>query len=115
MHNMATDWKDILGSLDLPHGENNNEDVVSETGKTVEDTKKVTLFYERKGRAGKSVTILADFTGVTDEDIKQLASELKRQLGCGGSVDGGEILIQGDRRADLKKLLTQHGYKVKGA
>ena len=34
-------------------------------------------------------------------------------LGCGGSARDGEILIQGDRTADCKKLLENLGYKVK--
>lgn len=112
---MAKDWKDILGTLNVPQGEDHQIAETKESQPAAAASRGVTLFFERKGRGGKTVTILADFVGVDDAAIKQLASELKQKLGCGGSVDGGEILIQGDRRADIKKLLTQRGYKVKGA
>ena len=76
--------------------------------------RKVTIFYETKGRAGKPATILADFAGVTDAEIEDLASVLKKKLGTGGSCRGGEILIQGDRRTQLRSLLAAAGFKVKG-
>lgn len=75
----------------------------------------VTLFYERKGRAGKEATILADFVGLNDDEIAVLASEIKRKLGTGGSVRGGEILIQGDRRKEIREMLTQRGFMVEPA
>ena len=48
-----------------------------------------------------------------DDDIAALASGLKLKLGDGGSARGGEILIQGDLRADLKKALEELGWKVR--
>ena len=110
---MAPDWKDLLGSLNLPQGEENeSETALRHDSKPA--AKKVTLFYETKGRGGKPVTILADFEGVTEQEIASLASDLKRSLGTGGSTRGGEILIQGDRRETLRKNLAARGFKVKG-
>lgn len=109
------DWRDILAAIEAP---SDTCDTPVEDGSVVatnNEPKSVTIFFERKGRAGKSATILADFVGVDDDRIKRLASELKRSLGCGGSVSGGEILIQGDRRSDIRQLLTDKGFKVKGA
>lgn len=113
---MATDWKDILGGLSgLPEGGepayDATRDDAPDTGKT---RKGVTLFYETKGRAGKPATILADFKGVDEKEIDSLASVLKKKLGTGGSVRGGEILIQGDRRQALRQLLREEGFIVKG-
>ena len=114
---MATpDWKDILAGMDVapaPEHDPNEPDTVQSRNST--SAKSVTVFFERKGRAGKSVTILAEFTGLTNDEIKALASVLKQKLGCGGSYSDGEILIQGDRRSDIKKLLLEQGFKVKGA
>lgn len=72
------------------------------------------LQFERKGRAGKSVTIIYGFTVSTDAEIDSLASRLKQALGCGGSSRGGEILLQGDRVDALRPLLKSLGYKTKG-
>ncbi|MBD5170533.1 MAG: translation initiation factor [Bacteroidales bacterium] len=108
---MSGDWRDALASLSesLPEG---NAEPAAEKAK--ETKRSVTLFFERKGRGGKPVTILADFEGIDDDGIETLASELKRSLGTGGSARGGEILIQGDRREQLRRLLTDKKWRVKG-
>lgn len=70
------------------------------------------IVFERKGRAGKSATIVTGFT-IDDSLIEVLASELKRRLGTGGSVRGGEILVQGDRRNDVLAFLKSKGLKAR--
>lgn len=113
---MATDWKDMLSSLtvDTPADTPADENIATEAVTPKSVRKGVTLFYETKGRGGKKATILADFAGVDDGGIEELASEIKRALGTGGSCRGGEILVQGDRRAELRKLLSSKGFTVKG-
>lgn len=70
------------------------------------------IIFERKGRAGKTATIIAGFT-IPDADVAALASDLRRALGAGGSARGGEILIQGDRRQDVLRLLSARGFKAR--
>ena len=63
------------------------------------------IFYERKGRGGKEVTIIECPAAMTDEQVAALAKRLRNALGTCGSVSGCEILLQGDRRAALPALL----------
>ncbi|MCM1517198.1 MAG: translation initiation factor [Pseudoflavonifractor sp.] len=73
----------------------------------------IDIYYERKGRGGKQATIIAGFE-CSDDDLVRLAATIKKRLGTGGSARGGEILVQGDRRADLARLLPGLGYpKIK--
>lgn len=112
------DWKDALGSLlqkgDLPEGEQN----APETEVSATDTKSVQkapvhVLIEKKGRAGKTATIVEGFE-CTDQALQEVARQLKRRLGVGGSARGGEILIQGNLLGKVKKTLVDMGYKVKG-
>lgn len=70
------------------------------------------IVYERKGRAGKCATIVTGFT-LPDDEVAAIASEMKRRLGTGGSARGGEILVQGDRRADVLAFLKSKGLKAR--
>lgn len=63
-------------------------------------------------RKGKPNTIIKGYTG-NDEDFKQLAKDIKRHLGVGGSTKNDEIIIQGDFRDKIMKYLTDMGMKVK--
>lgn len=116
----AMDWKDMLAGIQssLPEGEaipkkadvKGNDDI----GMTAKKPK-LTISYEKKGRAGKPATIISGFNPDNNSELQQaleLASHLKKQLGCGGSARGGEILLQGDRRQQLFPLLSKLGYRL---
>ena len=64
--------------------------------------------YEK--RKGKPITILEGYTGAT-EDFKKLAKELKTKLSVGGSYKNDQIIIQGDYRVKIMKILQQKGLK----
>ncbi|RKR13151.1 translation initiation factor 1 (eIF-1/SUI1) [Maribacter vaceletii] len=66
--------------------------------------------YEK--RKGKPITILEGYTGA-DSDFKKLAKELKTKLSVGGSFKDDKIIIQGDYRDKIMKLLQDKGFKVK--
>ncbi len=69
------------------------------------------IVLDRKGRAGKSATIVCGFGDESDDEtITALAAKLKKRLATGGSVRGGEILVQGDRRKEVAELLKAEGY-----
>ena len=69
---------------------------------------------EKKGRGGKTVTVVYGLPQ-NAEFLKELAQELKRACGTGGTAKDGRIEIQGDQRDRIATELEQLGYKVKRA
>lgn len=105
------DWQEQLSRLrsDLPEGDN-----IPETQEKGQNTTspRLDIIFEKKGRAGKQATIVCGFE-CDEATLKEVASKLKKSLGCGGSARGGEILIQGDRRRDVLTALTGMGFKAR--
>lgn len=72
----------------------------------------VRIMRDRKGRGGKTVTMI---TGIPSESIDALAQQLKKLCGSGGAVKDDTIEIQGDHCEKVQARLTELGYKVKRA
>jgi translation initiation factor 1 len=72
----------------------------------------VRLLRDRKGRGGKTVTLVAGVGG-TRTTLNALAGDLKRLCGTGGTVRGDVVEIQGDVRERIKSELERRGYTVK--
>lgn len=66
----------------------------------------------RKGRKGKSVTIITGFTH-SAKTLGALAKKLKAGCGSGGTVKDNTIEIQGEHGPKLVALLIDKGYKAK--
>lgn len=112
---MALDWKDALGAL-KDSGNIPVDDTPDPEPQTQTETRQKTplhVLIDRKGRKGKTATIIEGFTG-SDEALMQLAKTLKQRLGTGGSARDCEILIQGDRKSDVISILQSLGFKTKG-
>ncbi len=74
--------------------------------------KTVTVRLERKGRGGKSVTVIEGLRMPHHEqDI--LLKGLKTILGTGGTVKEASLEIQGDHRDAIMKIIEKEGYKTK--
>lgn len=95
---------------DLPQAEEPMPEAVE---KAAPGAQQLVVSIERKGRGGKTATIVSGFA-LADEEVADIASTLKTKLGTGGSARGGEILVQGDRRGDVARLLRGMGHRVKG-
>lgn len=75
------------------------------------------LRIEKKGRGGKSVTVI-DKLPANRKLVEDLAARLKKRCGAGGTgkVEEGRgiVEIQGDKRDEVRALLEAEGLKVKG-
>ena len=71
------------------------------------------LRMEKKGRGGKTVTVVAGLPRHA-AFLRELCQELKRACGTGGAVADRAIELQGDLRERVREFLQQKGYAVKG-
>jgi translation initiation factor 1 len=81
-------------------------------GRVAEGDGIVRVRREVKGRRGKAVTTISGVP-LNAEAPRELAAELKRRCGTGGSSKDGVIEIQGDHRDVLVEELRSRGYSVK--
>ena len=71
---------------------------------------KVVVSRSRKGRGGRTVTVVSGLRGgasVLDAHCR----DLKKALGCGASVEGETIVVSGDLIDRVKKWLEDAGAK----
>ena len=104
------DWKDRLNVVystnpDFKYETDDEEEVATIDKKQ----QKLRVSIEKKGRGGKTVTVISGFVG-TDDDMKDLGKMLKTRCGVGGSIKEGEILIQGEFKQRIIELLKAEGY-----
>ena len=65
---------------------------------------------ERKGRGGKEVTVVEKLE-LKPVELERWLKDLKQALGCGGSIEDGDLALQGDQRERLRALLTSRGVR----
>ncbi|MCH6256191.1 translation initiation factor [Puniceicoccaceae bacterium K14] len=67
---------------------------------------------QKGGRGGKTVTVVTGFKGISQEEKQALAKKIQKSCGVGGSVKGGNVEIQGDKREEAKVILEEAGFRV---
>ncbi|WIV65702.1 translation initiation factor [Natrialbaceae archaeon AArc-T1-2] len=72
---------------------------------------RLSIRIERR-RYDKPVTIVEGFD-LSDDELQSIASDLKKAVGAGGTVDDGRVELQGDHRARVPELLRERGYDVR--
>lgn len=73
-----------------------------------QDQQKIKV-YSQKRTFGKFVTIVE---GLNEErvDLDDVASKLKKNLACGGTVKNGRVELQGDHGSRVKEMLVDMGF-----
>ncbi len=104
------DWKDRLNVVYSTNPNYEYENLNEEEDETLEkQQQKLRISIEKKGRGGKTVTLITGFIGKED-DLKELGKLLKTKCGVGGSAKDGEIIIQGEFKQRIIDLLKAEGY-----
>lgn len=76
------------------------------------ETGTVYVERERKGRRGKTVTVVTGLP-VGPEKAQQILKRFKAMCGAGGTLKADTLEIQGDHRDRIVDALADLGYKVK--
>lgn len=110
IHMKGNDWKDRLNIVYSTNRDFEYESYNEEEEETLpKDQQKLRVSIEKKGRGGKTVTLIKGFVG-TEDDLKELAKSLKSQCGVGGTAKEGEIIIQGEFKQRIIDILKAKGY-----
>ena len=72
---------------------------------------RVDIIRQTAGRGGKTVTVVKNFTGIGLPEKEQLAKAMQRACGTGGTVKDGQIEIQGDKREEVARILTEANFR----
>lgn len=72
--------------------------------------KQVLRIWLERGKGGKEATVLKGFVG-PHEKLEALAKMLKSKCAAGGNAKDGIIIIQGDHRDKVLRMLAEQGFK----
>jgi translation initiation factor 1 len=100
-----------LSSAGLPAGP--REPVESHVASAVPKKKsrgRVDILRTTAHRGGKTVTVVTNFVGIGLPEKEKLAKQMQKSCGTGGTVKEGRIEIQGDKRTEVARILTEAGF-----
>lgn len=72
---------------------------------------RVDIIRQTAGRGGKTVTVVKNFVGIGLPEKEQLAKAMQKACGTGGTVKDGQIEIQGDKRAEVARILAEANFR----
>ena len=72
---------------------------------------RVDIIRQKAGRGGKTVTVIKGFVGIGLPEKEQLAKAMQKACGTGGTVKNGQIEIQGDKRAEVARILNEANFR----
>ncbi|MCW5922008.1 MAG: translation initiation factor [Saprospiraceae bacterium] len=103
--------KNTLGGLVFstdPHFKPQQDDDEPDT--SLPPDKQVLRIWLERGKGGKEATVVKGYIGPSGQ-LEELAKLLKNKCAAGGNAKDGVIIIQGDHRDKVLKLLTEQGFK----
>ena len=105
----------LAGLGNLPAGPQDSATVIpaktSQRGQKNTNRGRVDIVRQTAHRGGKGVTVARNFIGIGLAEKQELAKKMQKACGVGGTVKDGCIEIQGDKREEMKRILTEAGFK----
>ena len=92
-------------------GDTSQPTVPPEPAKPKKNRGRVDIIRQTAGRGGKTVTVVKNFIGIGLPEKEKLAKAMQRACGTGGTVKDGQIEIQGDKREEVARILTEAGFR----
>jgi translation initiation factor 1 len=80
-------------------------------GKPRKSRGRVDIIRQKAGRGGKTVTVVKGFVGIGLPEKESLARAMQKACGVGGTVKDGQIEIQGDKREEVARILTEANFR----
>ena len=77
----------------------------------VKNRGRVDIVRQTAGRGGKTVTVVKNFVGIGLPEKERLAKAMQKACGTGGTVKDGQIEIQGDKREEVARILTEANFR----
>jgi translation initiation factor 1 (eIF-1/SUI1) len=97
-----------LAGMELPPGQVIEEPAAQTAKPPALFDAKVVVRREVKGRGGKTVTRI---TGIAAAHRERLTTEMKKQLGCGATLEDDDVLLLGSLVDRAAEWLEAHGAK----
>ena len=72
---------------------------------------RVDILRQTAGRGGRTVTVVKGFVGIGLPEKEQLAKAMQKACGTGGTVKNGQIEIQGDKRQEVARILSEANFR----
>ena len=102
-----------LSGLSAPVSESNTGARSGQNPTTQSDFKALLLRVrrEKKGRAGKTVTVVYGTNALPQYLAMEVLEKLKKTLACGGSFENESLILQGDHPDRVCTILTEQGFR----
>ena len=100
-----------LNSAGLPQASEGRSDEIAPVSARRKDRGRVDIIRQTAGRGGKTVTVATHFVGIGLPEKESLARKMQKACGTGGTVKDGRIEIQGDKRAEVARILAEAGFR----
>jgi translation initiation factor 1 len=97
------------GPADQPLGIDSS--VATERAMPQKSRGRVDILRQTAHRGGKTVTVVTGFIGIGLPEKEKLAKAMQKACGTGGTVKEGRIEIQGDKRTEVARILSEAGFR----